>query len=45
MSYPHHMRGTHTEVQLSDLDIELEIPNRIFSVRTLESKAPLPGRR
>lgn len=40
-----HMRGTHTEVQLSDLDIELEIPNRIFSVRTLESKAPLPGRR
>ena len=39
------MRGTHTEVQLSNLDIELEIPNRIFSVRTLEQERPLPGER
>ena len=30
---------------LSNLDIERKIPNRIFSVRTLEQKRPLPGER
>ena len=39
------MRGTYTDVQLSNLDIERKIPNRIFSVRTLEQKRPLPGER
>lgn len=35
-------RGTHTEVRLTQMSIDLEIPTRIFSVRTLESRAPLP---
>jgi len=37
-----HMRGTRTEVLLTKMSTDLEIPDRIFSVRTLEAKSPIP---
>jgi len=39
------MRGTQTEVLFSKMRTDVEIPTRIFSVRTLESRAPLPRAR
>jgi hypothetical protein len=36
------MRGTRTDVQLSKMRTDIEIPTRIFSVRTLESRSPIP---
>jgi hypothetical protein len=39
------MRGTQTDVLLTKMRTDLEIPTRIFSVRTLESRAPLPRAR
>lgn len=35
-------RGTRTEVYLDKMSVDVEIPRKVFSVRTLESKAPLP---
>ncbi len=42
LSVENRMRGTRTDVLLSKMSTNIPIPNRIFSVRTLESKAPLP---
>ena len=42
LSVENRMRGTRTDVRLSKMSTSVPIPNRIFSVRTLESKAPLP---
>lgn len=39
------MRGTETDVLLTKMRTDVEIPTRIFSVRTLESRAPLPRAR
>lgn len=38
-------RGTTTEVKYHDLVVNSEIDNRIFSVRTLEQRARIPGSR
>lgn len=38
-------RGTTTEVNYHDLTVDSEIDDRIFSIRTLEQKAPIPGAR
>ena len=35
-------RGTRTEVYLEKMSVDVDIPRKVFSVRTLESKAPLP---
>ena len=37
-----HVRGTRTEVLLTKMSADHEIPDRIFSVRTLESRSPIP---
>lgn len=42
LSVENRIRGTRTDVLLSKMSTSIPIPNRIFSVRTLESKAPLP---
>lgn len=42
LSVENRIRGTRTDVELSKMSVDLEIPTRIFSVRTLESRAPLP---
>ena len=38
-------RGTITEVMYHDLAIDSEIDDRIFSIRTLEQKRPIPSSR
>ncbi len=38
-------RGTTTEVKYHDLAINSEIDNRVFSIRTLEQKGPIPNSR
>jgi hypothetical protein len=42
LSVEDRIRGTRTDVELSKVSVDLEIPSRIFSVRTFESRAPLP---
>lgn len=43
MRVENRMRGSHTEVALHDLRTDREIDDRIFSIKTLESKRDLPG--
>ena len=38
-------RGTTTEVLYRDLLVNPEIDDRVFSIRTLEQKRPIPGAR
>ena len=38
-------RGTTTEVMYHDLAVNTEIDDRIFSIRTLEQKGPIPTAR
>jgi hypothetical protein len=42
LSVENRVRGTRTEVYLEKMSVDVDIPRRVFSVRTLESRAPLP---
>ena len=42
ISVENRMRGTRTDVLMTKMSTEIKIPNRIFSVRTLEARSPIP---